>query len=62
MSHPVSQRGDERAKIFENNDEFEIFEADEDVKPVAHDGKIRPNDLCPCGSGKKYKRCHGAEA
>jgi preprotein translocase subunit SecA len=18
------------------------------------------NDLCPCGSGKKYKRCHGA--
>ena len=20
------------------------------------------NDLCPCGSGKKYKRCHGAEA
>jgi len=23
---------------------------------------VRPgrNDLCPCGSGKKYKRCHGA--
>ena len=20
--------------------------------------KIRPNDLCPCGSGKKYKKCH----
>ena len=20
-------------------------------------GKIGPNDLCPCGSGKKYKRC-----
>ena len=18
------------------------------------------NDLCPCGSGKKFKRCHGA--
>ncbi|HLE95310.1 MAG TPA: SEC-C metal-binding domain-containing protein [Acidimicrobiia bacterium] len=18
------------------------------------------NDPCPCGSGKKYKRCHGA--
>jgi preprotein translocase subunit SecA len=18
-----------------------------------------PNDKCPCGSGKKYKRCHG---
>ncbi len=22
--------------------------------------KIGRNDLCPCGSGKKYKRCHGA--
>ena len=22
--------------------------------------KVRRNDLCPCGSGKKYKRCHGA--
>lgn len=21
--------------------------------------KIRPNDLCPCGSGKKYKKCCG---
>ena len=22
--------------------------------------KIYPNDPCPCGSGKKYKNCHGA--
>jgi preprotein translocase subunit SecA len=22
--------------------------------------KIGRNDTCPCGSGKKYKRCHGA--
>ena len=22
-------------------------------------GKVGRNDLCPCGSGKKYKRCHG---
>ena len=21
--------------------------------------KIYPNDPCPCGSGKKYKKCHG---
>ena len=21
--------------------------------------KIGRNDLCPCGSGKKYKHCHG---
>jgi preprotein translocase subunit SecA len=24
--------------------------------------KIGRNDLCPCGSGKKYKKCHGATA
>ena len=23
------------------------------------DKKIMPNDPCPCGSGKKYKFCHG---
>jgi len=23
--------------------------------------KVRPNDPCPCGSGKKYKRCHGRD-
>jgi preprotein translocase subunit SecA len=22
-------------------------------------GKVGRNELCPCGSGKKYKRCHG---
>jgi preprotein translocase subunit SecA len=21
--------------------------------------KVSRNDLCPCGSGKKYKQCHG---
>ncbi|MGA7258228.1 MAG: preprotein translocase subunit SecA [Terracidiphilus sp.] len=24
--------------------------------------KVGRNDPCPCGSGKKYKKCHGAEA
>ena len=23
-------------------------------------GKIGRNEPCPCGSGKKYKHCHGA--
>ena len=26
------------------------------------DDKIYPNDPCPCGSGKKYKYCHGRKA
>lgn len=23
--------------------------------------KVRPNDQCPCGSGKKAKYCHGTD-
>ncbi len=28
--------------------------------PVAPAEKLSRNSLCPCGSGKKFKRCHGA--
>ena len=31
------------------------------AKTVAKD-KVGRNDPCPCGSGKKYKKCHGAAA
>ncbi len=35
---------------------------DDTVKssPVRKGNKIGPNDPCPCGSGKKYKKCCGA--
>jgi preprotein translocase subunit SecA len=34
--------------------------AREDGKPVRRDQpKVGRNDPCPCGSGKKYKKCHG---
>ena len=30
-------------------------------QPTIHkDAKVGRNDPCPCGSGKKYKKCHGA--
>src|SRR5216117_162275 len=31
-------------------------------KPVRVGAKVGRNDPCPCGSGKKYKKCHGANA
>jgi preprotein translocase subunit SecA len=31
-------------------------------EPVKADPKIGRNDPCPCGSGKKYKSCHGLSA
>jgi len=33
---------------------------DEHVQPVRVEKKVGRNDPCPCGSGKKYKHCHGA--
>ncbi|MFY9886592.1 MAG: preprotein translocase subunit SecA [Candidatus Cybelea sp.] len=33
------------------------------AKPMQRDQpKVGRNEMCPCGSGKKYKRCHGAAA
>jgi preprotein translocase subunit SecA len=34
----------------------------EPAKPARAEQKIGRNELCPCGSGKKYKKCHGAGA
>lgn len=30
------------------------------TQPVRNEQKVGRNDACPCGSGKKYKNCHGA--
>jgi preprotein translocase subunit SecA len=36
---------------------------EEPAKPMHRDQrKVGRNELCPCGSGKKYKKCHGAAA
>ncbi|MEE9395113.1 MAG: preprotein translocase subunit SecA [Planctomycetota bacterium] len=33
------------------------------AKPfVRNDEKVGRNDPCPCGSGRKYKKCHGAQS
>jgi len=35
---------------------------DEPKKPLKGDAKVGRNEVCPCGSGKKFKRCHGVTA
>ena len=32
------------------------------AEPVRKSKKVGPNDPCPCGSGKKYKKCCGDPA
>jgi len=34
--------------------------AETPVQPFVREGeKVGRNDPCPCGSGRKYKQCHG---
>jgi preprotein translocase subunit SecA len=40
---------------------FDDSEAEKKNQPYVRQGrKIKRNELCPCGSGKKYKHCHGS--
>ena len=50
----------ERA-IFRKVEDRWMFIDGKEVKPppVRREEKPGRNDPCPCGSGKKYKRCHG---
>jgi preprotein translocase subunit SecA len=47
-------------KLVESRNEEETSEPQKPKQqPVRVEQKIGRNDLCPCGSGKKYKSCHG---
>lgn len=65
-TQPKAQE-DVRAKIFEkassSSDDVEVFEVVDADAPTKQEvikpqWKVRPNDPCPCGSWKKYKKCH----
>ncbi|MCX6230576.1 MAG: preprotein translocase subunit SecA [Bacteroidetes bacterium] len=36
-------------------------QGEEKVQPVRVEKKVGRNDPCPCGSGKKFKQCHGKD-
>ena len=36
-----------------------VSSAQKTQKPISTGPKVGRNDPCPCGSGKKYKKCHG---
>ena len=50
---PSSLQGGNRLGMQTNQDQQRIA-------PVRVEKKVGRNDPCPCGSGKKYKNCHGA--
>ena len=43
------------------SDVFDVISTPKPEKPVMPDRKIGRNEPCPCGSGKKYKNCCGAD-
>jgi SEC-C motif domain protein len=54
----------ERSLFERENGEWRFVTGDELKNPTVRYEAPRPgrNDPCPCGSGKKYKKCHGGAA
>ena len=46
-----------REKVAKETGTSGTAEAAPKQKPVRNTSKVGPNDPCPCGSGKKYKKC-----
>ncbi len=48
--------------IFDEEKRKELYKEQKLSTTVVKEDKIYPNDPCPCGSGKKYKKCCGKNA
>ena len=46
-------------KIFSEEKQKELYKEQKASQTIRKDAKVYPNDPCPCGSGKKYKKCCG---
>jgi preprotein translocase subunit SecA len=59
----LARQIEQRQKRQQQNLQFQTGPAQAEApKPVRAGAKVGRNNLCPCGSGKKYKKCHGATA
>ncbi|MBQ4537884.1 MAG: SEC-C domain-containing protein [Lachnospiraceae bacterium] len=45
--------------IFDADTKKALYKEQKSSTTVVKDKKVYPNDPCPCGSGKKYKKCCG---
>lgn len=45
--------------IFDEDKKKELYKEQKSSTTIVKEAKIYPNDPCPCGSGKKYKKCCG---
>ncbi len=49
-------------EIFDEDTRKALYREQKQSTTVHKDKKVYPNDPCPCGSGKKYKKCCGKNA
>ncbi len=59
MSRLQTRKRDFGSSYGEGEGEGQERKQAQKVQPVRVDKKVGRNDPCPCGSGKKYKNCHG---
>ena len=63
LFHIQIQREDQVQEMRAEQEDQPMFygpaEAPAKQQAVRKDAKVGRNDPCPCGSGKKYKKCHG---
>jgi len=45
--------------IFDEDKRKALYKEEKASHTIRKENKVYPNDPCPCGSGKKYKKCHG---
>ena len=45
--------------IFDEETRKELYKEQKSSTTIVKEQKVYPNDPCPCGSGKKYKKCCG---
>ncbi len=45
--------------IFDEEKRKELYKEQKSSTTIVKEDKVYPNDPCPCGSGKKYKKCCG---
>ena len=45
--------------IFDEETRKKLYKEQKSSTTIVKEAKIYPNDPCPCGSGKKYKKCCG---
>ena len=45
--------------ILDEDRRKELYKEQRSSTTIVKDAKVYPNDPCPCGSGKKYKKCCG---